>query len=654
MPPCISPGWSFLLHCTDILSLLSCPDLDFHRCQALGCSWQLGREWAGENQYLNIFIRSAIDLSENTTHEHPHVLPHAILKSKMGSLMYKIRKSQGHFNRIEIYCYTLLYLAIMNNQSGSSSQRPAKKRRTVKGRNCIREGDNITADGVVGRTIIRQTESGLVEEVYSRHVWLNELTPEVAPKEPVPKITDVHEFNDNYNNQPDLQEEPDTTGPPKTQHYYLQEFVTRVHPLLDALLSREALPAETRCSHCQGRNMARWRCRDCCSPRMLCRGCMRVTHMDNPIHRIEAWTGTYFRPAALWQVGVYILVKHIASAPHCSILERETELLRGFQEAHDRDEQQSLGRGLFTFSVADNGNNRGDTSHDGPDVPNNVSCADDVVGDAMVEETLDGLYERQYSQGEHGTRPMTGARQYDEETMDEEIELTVPDNYMLPTGCRGTDTESLTCTDQAPTADVLQNPYIRVVHTNGIHHLALVFCRCRGDEHTHADLVAAGFLPTSFSRYRTIFTHHVLDDFRIANLECKASAYQYFQKLRRHTAPMDPESVPNLYHELRRMSRVWRWMKKLKWGGFGHSDMDHRNPAPGSLANFCAACPQPGINLPDNWLDDPQRYLTSLFNKYNPMSLLFQMGLPTIFRSGWKFQGRSRQAEKCRQRYMVI
>jgi hypothetical protein len=73
---------------------------------------------------------------------------------------------------------------------------------------------------------------------------------------------------------------------------------------------------------------------------------------------------------------------------------------------------------------------------------------------------------------------------------------------------------------------------------------------------------------------------------------------------------MDPELVPNLYHELRRMSRVWRWMKKLKWAGFGHKVLDHMDPAPGSLANFCPACPQPGINLPENWLDDQQRYLT--------------------------------------------
>ena len=28
----------------------------------------------------------------------------------------------------------------------------------------------------------------------------------------------------------------------------------------------------------------------------------------------------------------------------------------------------------------------------------------------------------------------------------------------------------------------------------------------------------------------------------------------------------------------------------------------------GKLASFCPACPQPGINLPEDWVDDEQRY----------------------------------------------
>ena len=72
-----------------------------------------------------------------------------------------------------------------------------------------------------------------------------------------------------------------------------------------------------------------------------------------------------------------------------------------------------------------------------------------------------------------------------------------------------------------PKMDALCNPYVRVVHTNGVHHIALVYCTCRGQEEAHSDLMAQRLIPTSFTRYRTLFTHAVLDDFRAANLECR-------------------------------------------------------------------------------------------------------------------------------------
>jgi hypothetical protein len=45
--------------------------------------------------------------------------------------------------------------------------------------------------------------------------------------------------------------------------------------------------------------------------------------------------------------------------------------------------------------------------------------------------------------------------------------------------------------------------------------------------------------------------------------------------------------------------------------GYGHSR--DREPGPGDLALFCPACPQPGINLADNWVDDPDQYVTIVY-----------------------------------------
>jgi len=49
-------------------------------------------------------------------------------------------------------------------------------------------------------------------------------------------------------------------------------------------------------------------------------------------------------------------------------------------------------------------------------------------------------------------------------------------------------------------------------------------------------------------------------------------------------------------------------MKKIKWVGFGvvagktaDGAMDRE------LTIFCLACPQPGINIPDNWKDHEDR-----------------------------------------------
>ena len=95
-----------------------------------------------------------------------------------------------------------------------------------------------------------------------------------------------------------------------------------------------------------------------------------------------------------------------------------------------------------------------------------------------------------------------------------------------------------------------------------IHSLPVVRCRCGGpnadDGGSDSSFVKLGLIPSSFTDVRTVFTEDVLFDFRITNLECKVSAYQYYQKLRRITNPAFPDSVLNRYQELRRASRMYR------------------------------------------------------------------------------------------------
>jgi len=56
-----------------------------------------------------------------------------------------------------------------------------------------------------------------------------------------------------------------------------------------------------------------------------------------------------------------------------------------------------------------------------------------------------------------------------------------------------------------------------------------------------------------------------------------------------------------------RVSRQWRDLKHRKWHGFGHDT--GRDPSNGGLALFCPTCPQPGVNIPDNWKNSQNPWL---------------------------------------------
>lgn len=53
-----------------------------------------------------------------------------------------------------------------------------------------------------------------------------------------------------------------------------------------------------------------------------------------------------------------------------------------------------------------------------------------------------------------------------------------------------------------------------------------------------------------------------------------------------------------------RVSRQWTNLKSWKWHGFGHNG---KEPDRGQLALYCAACPQPDVNLPADWREEADR-----------------------------------------------
>jgi CxC2 like cysteine cluster associated with KDZ transposases len=392
------------------------------------------------------------------------------------------------------------------------------------------------------------------------------------------------------------------------------EYVARIDGLLEASLCREALAENDKhCQHCNKGILAIWRCKDCSTGVPMCRGCIRLYHKENPFHRIEQWNGDFFRAAEQWEVGTYLLVRHHSGVTLCEDLIAQETFLEIIEKQNDDAEQKRLraiaapqsaepptASSAFPWPTsneaelvdleADNDVEMSNPEHE-PDE------GDDEEFIRYLQELRDGDVD-----GDDGDKD--GKYQDGEDVEDdiEEDEMDGPSlkRYLPEEIMAGT-------TNIRISAQQVVGTYVRVVHTNGIHNIAMISCECRGHDVLPSDLIAARLLPASFERIRTLFSAQLLDHFRLCNLELKSSAYHFYHLLQRLTSPMAPAGVVNLYREFRRMSRIWRWMKRLKWAGYGNTIRKSNEAKAGQLTVFCPACPQPGINIPDNWKEDKAR-----------------------------------------------
>lgn len=82
-----------------------------------------------------------------------------------------------------------------------------------------------------------------------------------------------------------------------------------------------------------------------------------------------------------------------------------------------------------------------------------------------------------------------------------------------------------------------------IVDRSGVHTLGVRWCRCHAAPPKDMQLLDASLFPASFTRIKTCFTFHVLDDFALENLECKTSCMSFYSKLRRLTSPAFPFTV---------------------------------------------------------------------------------------------------------------
>jgi CxC2 like cysteine cluster associated with KDZ transposases len=167
---------------------------------------------------------------------------------------------------------------------------------------------------------------------------------------------------------------------------------------------------------------------------------------------------------------------------------------------------------------------------------------------------------------------------------------------------------------------------MQIIHSKGICRRKIQYCECPNAPPSYVQLLEHGLFPATYKRPQTAFTFEVLDQFHIDAMECKTSAGSFYSKLRRMTSNSFPDSSAvsetfsnysctltryfsmgwqDRYRELMRVSRQWRDLMNRKRFGYGH-DQD-KKPSLGDLALFCPACPQPGINIPDDWKSLPEQ-----------------------------------------------
>ncbi|KAF9493235.1 hypothetical protein BDN71DRAFT_1483564 [Pleurotus eryngii] len=165
------------------------------------------------------------------------------------------------------------------------------------------------------------------------------------------------------------------------------------------------------------------------------------------------------------------------------------------------------------------------------------------------------------------------------------------------------------CTNSAWAAKVFT-----VLHVNEVHLVTVDYCDCEMRVPRHTQLLQAGWYPATIHYPATCTTIKLLKHFHGLSLCSKVSAYEYYLNLERLTDNSQVDISKTRYRVFLRM--VWQ---------FHHERMlNVALMAAGDLALTCLAClacPQPGINLPNDWqtisLVLRNRFLYTLFVSVN-------------------------------------
>lgn len=169
---------------------------------------------------------------------------------------------------------------------------------------------------------------------------------------------------------------------------------------------------------------------------------------------------------------------------------------------------------------------------------------------------------------------------------------------------------------------VVSQELFTVLHTNGIHRVAVDFCNCSPTIEPRVQCMCHRWWPASTKEPRSAATFTLLKQFHILSLQGKLAVYDYYKSLEIMTDGSSLDDIPvsfilstyQPFHvlsgpkfrlpQLSLMVRQYRHVKMLARAGRGHDPAGVSATKPGEIAVKCRACPQPGVNLPEGWETD--------------------------------------------------
>ncbi|PPQ76700.1 hypothetical protein CVT26_004470 [Gymnopilus dilepis] len=144
-----------------------------------------------------------------------------------------------------------------------------------------------------------------------------------------------------------------------------------------------------------------------------------------------------------------------------------------------------------------------------------------------------------------------------------------------------------------------------VLHTNGIHEVAIQYCGCMNAVPHHIQLLRRRLYPSSQISVKNCSTFELLRHLHYMALATKASTYDFYRALEKSTNNTGINIPKSRYRALLRSVLQWRHLKLLKRAGRGNDPTGVAGTKNGELAIRCPSCPWPGINLAADWETAP-------------------------------------------------